>query len=405
MTVKTFRGRVVTPNTIIDDGVVVLDGGVIAWIGESIEAADAGYGDEVLAASAPTDDRYILPGLVDVHCHGGGGESFPNAETREQVLTAIKEHRRHGTTAMVASLVTDSPMVLRERAELLAEVCVSGELEGIHFEGPFVAYNHRGAQSAEHIQAPNPALTRELIIASRGYAVTMTIAPEKPYVNGSGGVVDTLLSNGALPSFGHTDTDAKHMRETLRETREMLAHTPNPRCPRATITHLFNGMAPMHHRDPGPIMEILDDSVSGGVMVELIGDGVHVAPDMVRGVYDLLGRENIALVTDAMAAAGLADGDYVLGVQAVKVADGVATLVEGGNIAGGTSHLLDQIKIVTAAGIPMVDAVYCASVSGARIIGDESLGGLVVGKRGDLIVTDPNLNPIEVYRKGELVNS
>lgn len=398
--VYALRGRVVTPNHIITDGAVVIAGDAIAWVGESTEARDAGFGEEILQAQAPEDDRLILPGLVDVHCHGGGGESFPDSITKEQALTAVTEHRRFGTTSLVASLVTASPMVLRERAEMLADLADAGEIAGIHFEGPFIAQGHCGAQDPRHIQAPNPALTRELLICSRGHAVSMTLAPEKPYTMGPGGVAETLLDGGAVPSLGHTDTNAERMRTALREVRESLARTPQPRCPHATITHLFNGMAPMHHREPGPVPEILADAAGGGAIVELIADGIHVSPSLVRNVYELVGREQIVFVTDAMAAAGVEDGDYVLGGQEVQVSDGIARLARTGAIAGGTAHLIDVVRTAFDAGIPLVDAVYMASVQGARILGNSQVGRIEEGCRADVLVTTADLHPLQVVFRG-----
>lgn len=398
--VYALRGRVVTPDHIITDGAVVIAGDAIAWVGESTEARDAGFGEEILQAQAPEDDRLILPGLVDVHCHGGGGESFPDSITKEQALTAVTEHRRFGTTSLVASLVTASPMVLRERAEMLADLADAGEIAGIHFEGPFIAQGHCGAQDPRHIQAPNPALTRELLICSRGHAVSMTLAPEKPYTMGPGGVAETLLDGGAVPSLGHTDTNAERMRTALREVRESLARTPQPRCPHATITHLFNGMAPMHHREPGPVPEILADAAGGGAIVELIADGIHVSPSLVRNVYELVGREQIVFVTDAMAAAGVEDGDYVLGGQEVQVSDGIARLARTGAIAGGTAHLIDVVRTAFDAGIPLVDAVYMASVQGARILGNSQVGRIEEGCRADVLVTTADLHPLQVVFRG-----
>lgn len=401
--VFALRGRVVTANRIITDGAVVVSGDAIVWVGEATAAKEVGFGDEILAAESPSDDRYVLPGLVDVHCHGGGGVSFPDIQTKEQALAAVSEHLRWGTTSLVASLVTQSPMVLREKAEMLAELCEAGKLAGIHFEGPFIAQGHCGAQDPAHIQAPNAPLARELLIVSRGYAVSMTFAPEKPYAMGPSGVAETLIAGGAVPSFGHTDTSSEKMRDALVEVRQTLQHSASARCPHATVTHLFNGMAPMHHRNPGPVPEILADAAGGGVIVELIADGVHVAPSLVRNVYELIGREQMVFVTDAMAATGLGDGDYVLGGQAVSVKEGVAKLTQpGGGLAGGTSHLINQVKIAHQEGIPLVDAVYCASMQGAKILGNSQLGEVAAGKSADLLVTDADLNPMRVYKRGAL---
>lgn len=393
----------VTTSKIIVDGVVVVAGDAIVWVGESVDAAAAGFEKEVLQAPAPVEGNYILPGLIDLHCHGGGGASFPDSTTKEEVMRAVMEHRRHGTTSLVASLVTATSKILRERAELLADVASQGELEGIHFEGPFISQGRCGAQNPEAIQTPNPALARELIIASRGYAVTMTLAPEKPYCIGTSSVSEVLIEGGALPSFGHTDANVKQIKAALDYGREELQRAIAPRSKHVTITHLFNGMPSIHHRNPGPVLQILSDAAAGGAIVELIGDGVHVDPSVVRNVYELIGREQIVLVTDAMAAAGMKDGNYELGGLKVTVKDSVARLDETDSLAGGTSHLLDVVRTSVKGGIPLVDAVFCASTNPAAVLGDDTLGALAPGKRADLVVVDQELHPVQVMRKGEWV--
>lgn len=392
-----LRGKLVTDTEIIDDGAVVFDEEVIK----------SGPASEVLTEAEATEAKavegYILPGLVDVHCHGGGGESFPNAETTEQALVAIMEHRKHGTTTLVASGVTAAADVLKERAKTLTQLCKEGELAGIHFEGPFVSVERRGAQDATYIIDPDTDLTQELIDLCEGYCVTMTLAPEKDNAYGEGSVADVLIEGSALPSWGHTDAGPEHVRAALKYSRKKLAEIA-PRSPKATATHLFNGMRPIHHRDPGPVPEFVADAAQDGAVLELIADGVHVAPDMVRAVYEAIGRDALVFVTDAMAAAGMADGSYQLGPQAVTVKDGVARLTHGNSIAGGTSHLLDQVRLLVNGGyIPIVDAVYMASKQGADIIGDTTVGHLRPGAKGDVLVTDKELNPEAVYRRGELV--
>lgn len=399
--VYAVRGRVVTPHKMIIDGAVVIAGDAIAWIGESTQAASAGFGDEVLQAEAPTDDRYILPGLVDIHNHGGGGKLFPGVQTYDDVMTAVNEHRQFGTTTLVASLVSASPLVLRERAELLADACDNGELAGIHFEGPFLGVSHCGVQDPVHIQSPNPALARELMVVSRGHCVSMTVAPEKPYTMGPSGVVETLIDGGAVPSFGHMDARGDQMRKALREVREKLLAASSPRSGQATITHMFNGMAPAHHRKPGPVFEILADAAGGGAVCEVIGDGVHVAPEFVRTTYELIGREQIALVSNSVSA-GAPDGDYVLGTVPITIRDGRA-LTADGRLGGGGSHLIDVVRTTHEGGIPLIDAIYCASAVPARVLGDSTIGAIEVGKQADLLITDALLNPIGVIRRGEKV--
>ena len=402
-----YRGSLVTPSRIIADGAVVLADRRIAWVGPACEAGSAGLDDVVGSAVRAPEGGYVLPGLVDVHCHGGGGESFPDAGTAERAMIAVREHRRHGTTSLVASCVTAAPDVLRARARVLAGLCDAGELAGIHFEGPFISAERCGAQDPARIIDPDAGLTRELLALGRGHVTTMTIAPEKPGVTGDGGLIAALVAGGAVPSLGHTDSEAGPVRAALADAAARLdarAEVGLPmRCDRPTATHLFNGMRPMHHRAPGPVPEFLAAAARGRCIVEMIGDGVHLNPAIVLDMFETLGRDNVVLVTDAMAAAGMADGDYVLGSQPVTVADGVARLSEGGAIAGGTSRLIDVVRTTWRGGVDLVDAVYAASVQGARILGDDSVGALESGRWGDVVVTDADLVPVDVLRRGEPV--
>ncbi|QHO91512.1 N-acetylglucosamine-6-phosphate deacetylase [Actinomyces sp. 432] len=403
-----LRGRVVTPMQIIDDGVVVIAARHLAWVGPATEAARAGWADLLASACSAPAGGYLLPGLVDVHCHGGGGESFPNAETRAQAMTAVREHRRHGTTSLVASCVTAAPEVLKARTRVLADLCDAGELAGIHFEGPFVSAERCGAQDPTYITDPDAALTRELIELGRGHVATMTIAPEKPHIAGDDGVVAALIDGGALPSFGHTDAEAAPVRAALADASARIAaraaSSEPARSARATATHLFNGMRPMHHRKPGPVPEFLAAAASGECIVELIGDGVHLDPAIVRDMFETLGRENVVLITDALAAAGVPDGDYVLGSQAVTVSAGVARLAEGGALAGSTAHLIDVVRTTWRGGVDLVDAVFAASCQGAEILGEDSVGALEPSLWADVVVTDADLNPVTVFRRGEAVD-
>ena len=399
-----LRGRVVTPDTIIEDGLVVVADRHIAWVGEASAASTAGFGEALQGAQAAPEGGYLLPGLVDVHCHGGGGESFPNAATPEQAMVSVLEHRRHGTTSLVASCVTAAADVLKERTRVLAELCDAGELAGIHFEGPFVSVERCGAQDPTYIVDPDAALTRELIELGRGHVVTMTIAPEKPGITGDDGVNAALIEGGALPSFGHTDSEAAPVRAALADAAARIAarlEAGDPvRSPRSTATHLFNGMRPMHHRTPGPVPEFLAAAQRGECVLEMIGDGIHLNPAIVLDMFETLGRDNVVLITDAMAAAGMPDGDYVLGPAAVTVADGVACLTGKDAIAGGTAHLLDVVRTTWKGGVDLVDAVYAASVQGATILGDASIGALRPGLWADVLVTDAELAPVRVLRRG-----
>lgn len=403
---SVLRGRLLFNDEVLDDGVVVINDDRIRAVGP-VDTVRQDYPDlSELIDGSQWRDAIIVPGLVDVHCHGGGGESFPNANTREQAMVAVMEHRRHGTTSLVASCVTAAADVLLERGRLLGELSQDGELAGVHYEGPFVSHERKGAQDPTYIALPDPELTQALVDVAGGHAVTMTLAPEKERAYGQGSVAEVLIRGGALPSWGHTDADPLSARAALEFSRQCLADTHEDvrRSCRATVTHLFNGMRPLHHRDPGPIMEFISDAARGGAIVELICDGIHVDPELVRTVVEAVGRDACVFITDAMAACGMADGSYQLGPQAVTVRDGVARLAEGESIAGGTAHLLDCVRTaVHVAGISLADAIHMASAQGATILGREDIGSLRPGSLADVLLLDEDLRPLEVWFHGRVV--
>jgi len=390
----------VTPTEVIDDGVIVIEGEIIAWVGPAAEAAGRGWPG---APDPPEVSITLLPGFVDVHNHGGGGSGFPEASTTEEARVAVREHLTHGTTSLVASLVTAAPDTLRQRVGVLTSLAEAGELAGIHLEGPFISTVRCGAQDPELIQAPDANLVRELAAAARGYLVTMTVAPELDGITGDDGVVEALVSAGALPSFGHTDASSAQTSHAVRDARTRLDATPGRRSARPTVTHLFNGMRPLAHRAPGPIPELLVAARRGDLVLELIGDGTHLAPELVRNIFELVGARNVALVTDSMAAAGMPDGAYLLGSQGVTVTGAVARLTDGGAIAGGTAHLLDVVRTTVAGGVPLVDAVVAAATTPAGVLGDPRIGALETGRRADIVVTDSDLRIVQVLRGGAVV--
>ncbi len=399
--VQAVRGRIVTPEQEIPDGVVCWEGDRLSWVG-SADQAPTQIAEE-LAKLPEGPQGYVIPGLVDVHNHGGGGASIPAVTDTAEAMRAVTEHRRYGTTRMLASLVTASPEVLLARVAVLAELADAGEIEGIHSEGPFLAASRCGAQDPAYLIDGDPTLVERMAEAARGHLATMTVAPE---VTGANEAIDALLVAGALPSVGHTDASAPDTRAAVERLVDRLDGTGR----RATVTHLFNGMRPLHHREPGPIPVVLAAARRGEIVLELIGDGAHLDPELVRDIIATVGPENVALVTDAMAAAGMADGDYVLGSLDVQVSDGVARLVNGGSIAGGTAHLIDVVRTTIAGGVPLVDAVRSASLTPAEVLrsrgqqGSAPYGALRAGYRADVVVTDPDLQVQRVIRDGQDVS-
>ncbi|WP_225753264.1 N-acetylglucosamine-6-phosphate deacetylase [Actinotalea sp. Marseille-Q4924] len=396
MPITVVSGRLVLPTGVLPAGAVVVDGERIAWVGPAADLPDAFRVAPVLAAPP---GGHVLPGLVDLHCHGGGGASFPDAVDAEEALVAVREHRRHGTTTMLASLVTAAPADLLRQVALLSGLAEDGDIAGIHLEGPFLSVARCGAQDPALILPPDAVLTRALLEAGGGHVCTMTLAPEERGALGADGVAAALVRGGALPSWGHTDADPAAAARALAESLRLLGD-PADAGRRPTVTHLFNAMRPWMHRDPGPAGELLVAAREGRAVVELVGDGTHVDPAVVREVARLVGRDGVALVTDATAAAGMPDGAYRLGSRDVVVTGGVARLAGGGAIAGGTAHLLDVVRVTVAAGVPLADAVHMASAVPAAVLGLGDRGALAAGARADVVLTDADLRPVVVLRGG-----
>jgi len=331
-------------------------------------------GDRIAAVNLidhDDDGRTVLPGLVDVHCHGGGGASFTSGDA-DQVAAAAAHHLARGTTALVGSAVTDAPDRMLAVVASLADGVDAGHLEAVHVEGPFLAEAQCGAHDPTWLRDPDVGFTRELLAAGRGHVRVVTLAPERP---GADAVAATLAEHGVIAAVGHTAADA------ATTTRFLAAQE------RGWVTHLFNAMPPLHHRDPGPVLGSLTAAASGSAVVELVADDLHVAAETTRGVLAMLGPQRVAFVTDAMAAAGMPDGDYELGPLRVRVADGVARLAEGGAIAGGTASLLDLVRRAVDGGVDLHAAVTAASATPAALLGRDDLGVLSPGARADLVVT------------------
>lgn len=375
-----IRGTVVAGGAQIDDGVVEVVGERIVRVGPARD------GD-----GPPVPGSYVLPGLVDVHCHGGAGHGFPEAGA-DGVLAAARHHLGHGTTTMLASLVSAPGETLLERVRLLAPQVAAGHLAGIHLEGPFLAAAQCGAQDPAAIVPGDPDLLRRLIDAGGGTVRSMTLAPETPRYRA---LLAVMERHGVLPSLGHTDATAAATTAAIGRAGGALS-----------ATHLFNGMPPLHHRAPGPAAACLAAAARGALVVELVADGVHLADETVAMVFDLVGPDRIALVTDAMAAAGMDDGRYRLGALDVDVVDGIARLSgDRPALAGGTARLIDVLRrTVRHAGVPLPAAVTAATATPARLLGcHDEVGDLAVGRRADLVVTDSDLRPRSVMRAGRWI--
>lgn len=392
-----LKGRAVTSGTTLDNAVLAFEGDRIAFVGSQDEFAnwaDAADYSEVRIPQGAT----ILPGLVDVHCHGAAGTDFPSADA-ESAERAIRYLHAAGTTTLLASLVTADRQDMLRAAGVLAPWAESEMLAGIHAEGPFLSSARCGAQDPAFLATPDPDFVDELVASAHGQLRTMTYAPE---LAGADALVEQLVSHGVLPSIGHTDADAQTVTASIEVTVEELSSAGfDGYTERATVTHLFNGMPPLHHRSPGPVAACLEAAAQGKAVLELIADGVHLDPAMVRTLFALLGPEALVLVTDSMAATGLADGTYALGTQEVVVADGAARLAHGGSLAGGTATLLDVVRHTVEGGVPLEQAVLSATSVPADLVGlADEVGALRVGFSADALVVDRHLRLVTVFRDG-----
>ncbi|MGV9318113.1 N-acetylglucosamine-6-phosphate deacetylase [Streptomyces sp. NPDC003660] len=365
-------GTVVLPTGEVPGGRIVVDGRRIA--------ERAPEGADVLDVTG----HWVVPGFVDLHNHGGGGAAFSGGA--EDALTAVRTHREHGTTTLVASTVTDDLDVLARQAGLLAELAEQGDIAGVHFEGPFISPCRKGAHSEALLRDPDPAEVRKLVDAARGHARMVTLATELP-----GGIdsVRLLAEQGVIAAVGHTDASYEQTVAAIDAG--------------ATVaTHLFNAMPPIGHRDPGPITALLEDE---RVTVELINDGTHLHPAALQLAFHHAGADRVAFITDAMDAAGSGDGRYWLGPLEVEVRDGVARLVEGGSIAGSTLTLDRAFRrAVTVDRLPVADVVKALSANPARLLGlSDRVGSLEPGKDADLVLLDADFALKGVMRRGEWV--
>jgi N-acetylglucosamine-6-phosphate deacetylase len=329
----------------------------------------------------------VVPGFVDTHLHGGGGANFATASAAE-TATAVALHRRHGTTTLVASLVTADPAELLRQVGELAGDARAGLIDGIHLEGPWLSTTRCGAHQPSLMRDPDPAEISRVLDAGEGAIRMVTLAPER---DGALAAIGHIVDAGVVAAVGHTEA-------TYELTRTAIAAG-------ATVgTHLFNAMRPIDRREPGPIVALLEDH---RITVELITDGVHVNPAIYRHVMRSAGPDRVSLITDAMAAAGMADGEYWLGQLAVAVADGVARVAGTQTIAGGTATMDRVFRFaVIHSGLPrdeaMMAAVRQASINPARALGLPS-SGLVPGAPADLVVLDSDLAVTGVLRQGSWV--
>jgi N-acetylglucosamine-6-phosphate deacetylase len=360
----------------------VFDGDLITAAGNG-----AGWAAHAAGAAEVTDaaGELLTPGFIDLHGHGGGGASFDDGTAA--IGRALAAHRAHGTTRSVLSLVANPAGVLEASLAAIADLAERDPLVlGSHLEGPFLAPSRKGAHNPDFLAAPSPAAVERLIAAARGTLRQITLAPELP---GALDVIPLLAAEGVVVAVGHTEADEDLARAAFERGARLL-------------THAFNAMPGIGHREPGPVVAAIRDE---RVTAELVLDAVHVHPDVARLLLDAApGR--VALITDAMAAAGAGDGTYRLGSLDVDVTGGVARLRQPdgspGSIAGSTLTLDHALRAATQlCGMSLPAAVAALTWVPARALGlDDRLGRLAPGYAADAVLLGDDCRVRAVWGAG-----
>jgi N-acetylglucosamine-6-phosphate deacetylase len=369
------RHLVTAAHGVLDDAVLVVAGGEII----GIESAGAPAEQQI--------DGWVVPGFVDTHVHGGGGASYASTDPAE-VRTARQFHREHGTTTAIASLVTADLDTIAAQIATLRPLVTEGEFAGIHLEGPFLSEKRKGAHDPALLRDPDPAVIMALVEAAAGAVEMITVAPELP---GGRAAIGSMVAAGVVAAVGHTDADDAAAAAALDAGATV-------------VTHLFNAMPSIHHREPGPIPRLLADD---RCMVELIADGFHLHPQVIEMAVSAAGADRVALVTDAMAAAGMPDGDFVLGGLQVAVRDAQARLVEPdgspGSIAGSTLTMAAAFERMVGLGYRIEQVAAMAATTPARWHGLDQVGELAPGCRADLCVVNDHGRLLRVMQTGTWV--
>jgi len=366
MTFAIRNVNIVTPFRIIPNGTVIVEGKKIAAIGRTAEV--------VVPKGMRTydlDGMTLTPGYIDLLVHGGGGYGF--ADMSREAVEHISEHFfKHGTTGLLAALYSKPEADMVADVGRIAEFCSTknSNVWGMHLEGPFINKKWHGAMKVEYLWQPSVEGWNKLHAASHGYIRLMTLAPELP---GMADVMRAAAKNGVVLSIGHS---AAMFEEVLMAIDNGAAH----------ITHMFNAMTPFHHRQPSVAVAAL---LQNELKVELIADGFHVHPAVMKLIYKIKGDGGIILITDAIRASGMPDGEYTFMDQKIIVREKKAYL-ENGTLAGSTLTMEAAVKnMVELVGVPLTDAVRMASLNGAKVLGLEHKKGiLAVGKDADLVVLD-----------------
>lgn len=353
-------------------GVVIEDGKIIGIDRE--ENIDENGIDKIIDGRG----RFLSPGFIDIHNHGNSGYDVMDG-TEEAIDKMAEFHLKNGVTSFLGTIITSSYENMNKAIKNIVDYKNKkdrSQILGIHLEGPFFALEKKGAQPAEYIKDPSIEDMKKIVELSQGKMKMVSLAPER---EGALDLIAYLKSNNIVVAMAHSNG-------TFKDTKAGINYGST------VATHLYNGMRSFSHREPGIVGASLTDD---RVYCELIYDRVHLHDGAVEIAIKMKGMDKIILVSDAMRAAGLEDGNYELGGQKVIVKDGAARL-ESGSLAGSTLNLRDAVyNMVHKFNIPIKDAIRMASLTPAKAIGiDNHKGSIEIGKDADLLLLDENINII-----------
>ena len=380
-----INGTIITPFHLVSGKAIIVEKGRIKEIVNKEELSTATLTEaEVIEGK----DKFIVPGYIDMHVHGGGGSDVMDGDYEAINQIAIA-HSHFGTTSFLPTTMTMSKdkiiRSLRSICEAVKKGTEGAEILGIHMEGPYINPEKKGAQKEEEIKKISIEEFLEFNQASGNLIRLVTIAPEMP---GAIGLIKYLYKQGIIASVGHTNATYVQVQAGIQAG---LSH----------VTHAFNAMRELHHREPGVVGAAL---TSPELTVEVIADGIHIHPIVLKILTKIKEGEKIVLITDAMRAAGIKEGTYDLGGQEVIVAKGQARLKDG-TLAGSVLTMDKAVKnMVNKVGIQLPKAIQMASFNPARSIGiDDKKGSLEPGKDADIVILNKNLETELTIVAGKIV--
>lgn len=374
---KIYNGRIITPYRVIPKGTVLVTDGVITDVKEGdIEVTGT---TEINA-----EGNYIAPGFIDIHIHGGGGHDFMDG-SETAFLKIAETHARYGTTAMVPTTLTSKKEGLIDTLALYEQANkknINGaQFLGMHLEGPYFSMNQRGAQDPRYIRNPDPKEYMDIIARTNAIS-RWSAAPELP---GAIAFARYLRSKKILAALAHTDAIYEEVIEAF-ENGYTLA------------THLYSGMSGVTRKNAFRYAGVIESAyIIDEMDVEIIADGIHLPPPLLKLVYKIKGPDRTALITDAMRGAGMPEGESVLGNLhtgvKVIVEDGVAKLPDRSSFAGSVATADRLVRnMITMAGVPLTDAVRMMTATPARIMGTgDRKGSLIAGKDADIVIFDEDI--------------